>query len=418
MLEADVLVKALDHLTDGVLLINTASLQILYVNDTYESITGFSKKDLVGTRSYNFVTGELDTTQEKTVALKVKEWEGGIRDVFFSQRKDGSSYQASLHSFVVPTATANILGIVHRDVTETYEDRQSLASSERLYKAVFDSSYGFTIMCEPSGAVLEVNNGFMEDYQFQRKEEAERLIGNLLWDLYSFRASEKLRQSIKSCFLAEVVTLGMTKRIETSMLRRDNDGSTDVVDLSFKPIRDEDGTIVLVVVEGRDISARLLHEKELTETKKNYETVLREIKTGEITEGKPLVEKSDNLLERVLRVEAEVASVTGDIKQLRQTVFEDPERSINIIKSEVDILKDTLGETTKRLGYLEEALYFTRRFFNLSRGMAEVLKTSRILPWIIALALGTQLFPVLNRIDIEGIQDRVLPKTRVLPPDN
>lgn len=368
-IDLNVLYNALDNMQDSLVLVNLNTQSVEYVNEAFTHLTGYFAEDVVGRKNFDFVTNKCYPEEEDTIGMPLGKYLKGINEVVRAERADGTYYWANVRTFAIPLKQSTHLGILSRDITDVYEARESVRENERLYKAVFNNSFGFIILCDDEGVVIECNEELARKYAPKNYNEH---LGRKLWDLFLFQANKEHRQELKSAFLGEVAKLGRTTRFEISCLLGVNDGSQATVDLSFKPVRNEDtGEILFVVVEGRDITERLHYEKELEIAKQQYDKVLGELQNTAVGENRPKekvnpvsygsTSSNTNLLERVLRVEANTASVTGDIKKLRYAVFEDPETSLLVIRGNMNDVVQKLTDVESNFVKVLDSYATTRQ---------------------------------------------------------
>jgi PAS domain S-box-containing protein len=227
-------------------------------------------------------------------------------------RPDGSTRWIRAEGRVLPDAAGapRRLLSVHRDITEQRNaaaalaaanadlelrvaDRTSalaqanahLAESEARFRGIFDATFQFIGLIAPDGTVLEVNRAALEVSGLSR----DSVVGRPFWEggwwdrSPGSAAEARLRQAV-----AEAAT-GRFVRFEAEMLRAD--GGRVAVDFSLNPVQGEDGQVVLLVPEARDVTALKEAQAQLHEVQK-LETL------GQITGG--VAHDFNNLLMAVL----------------------------------------------------------------------------------------------------------------------
>ena len=164
-------------------------------------------------------------------------------------RKDGSPLvcELSVSRVEVPGEPEPLFIGSFRDVTARRKAEQELAERDRRLSAVFDQGFEFVALLTPAGHVLEVNRAALESVGAQRASVIGRPFWETPWWDQTAAGRDLVRQSIAAAARGEFV------RFETTL--RGVGGRPVSVDFSLKPVRDEQGEIVMLLPEGRDISA-------------------------------------------------------------------------------------------------------------------------------------------------------------------
>lgn len=162
--------------------------------------------------------------------------------------RDGRIRWVEDRSNIVRDADGNLLyreGIVI-DVTERKEAELALKENVFRFKAIINHHYQLTALMDPEGILLAVNNSAL---RFANVSEAE-VLGKPFcegpWWAHSQEMREKVVQSIQRARNGSFV------RYETTNI--DGNGVIHDIDFSLNPILDENGSVIYLVPEGRDIT--------------------------------------------------------------------------------------------------------------------------------------------------------------------
>jgi sigma-B regulation protein RsbU (phosphoserine phosphatase) len=151
------------------------------------------------------------------------------------------------------------IGSKHRLMDEA--SQQSFA----LLQVVFDEAFQLMGLLKPDGTLIKINRTAHRSIQGKESE----VIGKPFWDApwwnHSAVEQERLRKAVRDAARGEFV------RFETTHMT--GDGEMIYVDFSLKPVKDEEGNVVLLVPEGRDISERRRAEQALGEAALKYRIV-------------------------------------------------------------------------------------------------------------------------------------------------
>ena len=182
-------------------------------------------------------------------------WRGEFRLKHF---QSGQSIPVDYSVFTVKhpeTGEPMGLATVSRDISDRKRAEEMLRDRERLFRAIFDQSFQLVGLLEPDGTVLEANQTAMTVAGLGREDFVGTQFADNLWWQISPEAKQKIEAAIVSAAAGEFV------RYEADVLVAG--GAVMTVDFSLKPIVDDNGKVVLLIPEGRDISDRKALEREL-----------------------------------------------------------------------------------------------------------------------------------------------------------
>ena len=133
---------------------------------------------------------------------------------------------------------------IRRDFAGRLVAERALRAAEERFRAIFDQAFQFTALLTPTGEVAEVNETTLAFAGVGR----DAAIGIPLRQLLPAARGERdaIGQAIASA--AE----GAFVRFEQVV--RTRSGATATLDLSLKPMRDATGRVVMVILEGRDVT--------------------------------------------------------------------------------------------------------------------------------------------------------------------
>jgi PAS domain S-box-containing protein len=163
-------------------------------------------------------------------------------------RKDGGRLvcELSIARAEMPEGTPTLFIGSFRDVTARRAAERALESSERRFRAIFESSYQFMGLLRTDGTLLEANRTALDFVGAAREE----VVGKPFWDTPWWRDSgadqERVRAAIAEAARGEFV------RFETA--HRDRNGDVHSIDFSLKPVFDDDGAVTFLIPEGRNVT--------------------------------------------------------------------------------------------------------------------------------------------------------------------
>ncbi|HEX9064879.1 MAG TPA: SpoIIE family protein phosphatase [Streptosporangiaceae bacterium] len=150
-------------------------------------------------------------------------------------------------------------------------DLRELLETERL-RVIFDGTYEYIGFLAPDGTLLEANRASLEFAGTPREEVIGRPFWETVWFVHTPGAPEQLRQAVARA------AAGETFRTEWA-LRRPS-GEEVVFDFSLRPVLDEQGEVILIIPEGRDITDLKLAEEAARHQELRYQMLFERATDG------------------------------------------------------------------------------------------------------------------------------------------
>ncbi|MBN2217942.1 MAG: PAS domain-containing protein [Pirellulales bacterium] len=130
-----------------------------------------------------------------------------------------------------------------RQLAALAEDKRWL---KHKYRAILDQTFEFIGLLTPDGTVLDANRTALEFTGVKKSEVLGKPFWETPWWKHSPEMRERLREAVKAAASGEFV------RFETT--HPAFDGSIHWIDFSLNPFRNEQGEVVFLVPEGRDVT--------------------------------------------------------------------------------------------------------------------------------------------------------------------
>jgi two-component system cell cycle sensor histidine kinase/response regulator CckA len=265
--ESESLFRAVvDNAHDGLSILGD-SFNHIYVNDEFCRITGYSRDELM---SFDF----RQTLAEETAHVPTQHYLARQRGEnppscyeFMIQRKDGAKRWVETNSAVITDASGNARTVAQLlDITERKKAEEALKASEQRFRAIFNMTYQFTGLLDTQGRLILANKTSLDAVG----KTNEELKGLLFWETPWWRnlpaEQKRLKESVKRAASGEFLRY---EAEHTAM-----DGAKLVMDFSIKPIYGQDGEVIMLLPEGRDISDRIRAEQALKESEKKFRHVV------------------------------------------------------------------------------------------------------------------------------------------------
>ena len=225
--------------------------QVVLASRSVERVFGWKPEELVG-RNVNVLMPEPHHSAHDSYLAHYRATGAtgilGRTRAFTVVHRDGYELEVELSVSRVDGSAAERPLFVgsFRDVTERNRAQQLLADRERRLRSIFEGSFQYIGLLDLEGNVLEANMTALDATGVTRDEVVGRPFWETRWWSVSEESRVQLREAIQRARRGEFV------RFETLHRGRGDDVLT--VDFSLKPVFDEEGHIVLLIPEGRDIS--------------------------------------------------------------------------------------------------------------------------------------------------------------------
>jgi len=147
-----------------------------------------------------------------------------------------------------------------REINGTLERRVSertvaLRESEERLRVIYDGTNEYMSLLMPEGTLLEANRAALEFAGSRREDVVGLPIWETVWFQHTPGMPEAIRRAVVRAAAGEVV------RFEAPIITPL--GETKTLDVSFRPIRDNEGDVVHIVTVGLDVTDRKQIEQAL-----------------------------------------------------------------------------------------------------------------------------------------------------------
>jgi PAS domain S-box-containing protein len=166
----------------------------------------------------------------------------------------------------MPVNQVNVRGTVVLAADSREHYRQKIA------RITLDSMVQFVGLLDIHGTVLEINQVALDGGGLELADVEGKPFWLTFWWQVSEEINKVLRESIRRAAQGEFV------RWDTEIYGRAGGKETIVIDASLCPVRDVEGNVVFITAEGRDITEKKAHEREIARQREEL-AMLDELKT-------------------------------------------------------------------------------------------------------------------------------------------
>jgi PAS domain S-box-containing protein len=239
--------------------------------------SGYTEKEILGKNIKTFFTEESQHTCDCNFP--------GLRESGYNRAeiefvcKNGRVIDMECAASAVPDENGEFSTflIIQRDITERKRDAAARAESERNFHAVFDSTYHLIGVLDPEGTLIDANRTALEFVGLEKED----VIGTPFWDIYCWSYSSDVQDRLKAAIRSAAE--GTTVRYEEILQGKDKARMS--IDLTIKPVLDENGQVSFIIPEGIDITVQKQAAQERQRHQEEVAHVARLSTMGEMASG-------------------------------------------------------------------------------------------------------------------------------------
>jgi PAS domain S-box-containing protein len=128
---------------------------------------------------------------------------------------------------------------------------------QKLARITLDSMVQFVGLLDVNGTVLEINQVALDGVGIKLSD----VEGKPFWTTFWWQVSEEINQGLRDAILR--ASRGEFVRWDTEIYGRASGKETIIIDASLMPVKDEQGNVVFITAEGRDITEKKAQEREI-----------------------------------------------------------------------------------------------------------------------------------------------------------
>ncbi|NHN46291.1 PAS domain S-box protein [Halostella sp. JP-L12] len=157
---------------------------------------------------------------------------------------------------------------------ERERDERQLRQMERRYEAVFEDPNILVGLLEPDGTVLDINGTAMEYID----ADLDAVTGEAFWETPWWGEGDDVAADVREWTMRAAA--GEYVEFEADLTRPDGERYT--LNGVFRPVTDDDGEVVSILVSDRDVSERKERERELEESEQRYRALIEHFPNGAV----------------------------------------------------------------------------------------------------------------------------------------
>jgi PAS domain S-box-containing protein len=232
------------------------------INDTELSWLGYSREQLVGEKRFpDLMTPRSVEAFKRNFPVLLER--GRVDGMEYELvRADGTTFPVLVNATAITDAAGRFLmsRCVVLDVTARKQAEKSIRELENRYRAILDQTFEFIGLMTPDGTLVEANRAALQFIGVKEADVLGRPFWETPWWTHSEEMQDRLRDAIKTAAAGEFVRFEATHPNAA-------DNGIHHVDFSLKPLKNEDGQVVFLIPEGRDVTDQKRAEAALHESR-------------------------------------------------------------------------------------------------------------------------------------------------------
>jgi PAS domain S-box-containing protein len=230
---------------DPVTITRLSDGKFIEANDVFCRVMGYTPDEVIG-KSAAELNSYADLTERDKVISRIRET-GEVRSLEIRFRKKGGVvFMAELFACPIDIEGEDCIIAIYHDITERKKIEDALRESGQKLRTLLDQTFQFIGLMTPDGTLIDVNRTALEFSGIRESDVIGRPFWETPWWAYSPELQERLRDAIKRGAQGEFVRFEATHPAA--------DSSIHSIDFSLKPVKDDEGTVVFLISEGRDIT--------------------------------------------------------------------------------------------------------------------------------------------------------------------
>ncbi len=296
--------------SEDVVTVVDADGTITYASGSANRVLGYDPDDLVGENLFDYLHPAGREAAMETFFRGLEDPDANFQAECRLESGDGEwlNIEGQCRNMLDDDAIGGML-LYLRDVTERKRNA-------RRFESIFNQTFQFTGLLEPDGTVVEINDAALEFGGIDLDTIVGEPFSDARWWTHSEAVGDEVRNALERAADGEFV------RYETEVR---GGGGLATIDFSVKPVTDEDGDVSLLVVEGRDITARQQQRRHL----EVMQRVMRHNMRNDLTKMRgwtqvmceeTSAEKRAEQFETIERILDKWEAMTEKMKEIRQVL--------------------------------------------------------------------------------------------------
>jgi PAS domain S-box-containing protein len=247
-----------------------------YLPPSAENVFGYEPEELEGEVAFEYIHPDDREAIVEEFGRLVEEQDYEPTREFRYRHADGSWIwlEATGRNLMNESHIEGVV-VYTRDVTDRKRREQELQRRKRRFEAVFEDPNILVGLLEPDGTVLDINQTAMEYVDADLAD----VRGEDFWETPWWGEDPDVQADVREW--TERAADGEYVDFEADLVRPDGESYT--LEGYFRPVTDEAGNVVSIIVSDRDVTERREYERQLEESEQRYRALAEHFPNGIVT---------------------------------------------------------------------------------------------------------------------------------------
>ena len=234
-------------------------------NSAAEATFGYTREEVMGQPLSMLFSDEQETTK---VVGRITE-DGSLANEIINRKKDGTFFISFLSASLIKNESGETMGAmgVSRDITSLKKAEEELRLSEERHRAIYDQAYIGISRIAKMGRFLLVNERLCDMLGYDADELYKKTF-------YELGVHEEVEESLVDL---DQLLSGKIKNFSREQTYVRKDGELLSANVTVSLVRDSNDSPNYFVAVFEDITERKEHERQLEESIKEKEVLLKEV---------------------------------------------------------------------------------------------------------------------------------------------
>ncbi len=244
----------------------------LSCNRLFEEFFGAKESDIVGNTDYDFVDKELADFFRMNDKVAMAKGSPSVNEEVVVRAVDGEKVLLETVKTPMYGVDGNLIGVlgIGHDITEKKRIENELLEKKRQIQAIFDDPSTFIGILDTKGLMIDCNKIALDFINRDISDVFEVPFVDTPWWINNYEGRKRLAEAISKA------KNGLSDHFESIL--KGAKGENKYINVSIRPIRNQDGEVYKLLAEGQDVTEKRLMEKALNQSEEKYKRLTENAK--------------------------------------------------------------------------------------------------------------------------------------------